>query len=261
MTWGILRLGGHRTGKVMSWQGIAMFLALTIGGPVGAVVMERLGFLTIASMTIVLPLCGLAIALMVPAAFGAAGQRVPFYRVIGLIWRHGLALSLATIPYASLIAFITLYFHANNWPNVGFALAGFGGGYIVVRLFLAHLPDRIGGLKVAAISLGIEALGQVVLWLAPDPMIALLGATLTGVGFSLVFPSLGVEAVKRVAPQSRGMAVAGFVAFLDVSLGLSGPLMGLVISIGGYGPVFLGGAVAALAALAVAAAMARTKAV
>jgi len=261
MTWGILRLGLHRTGKVMSWQGIAMFLALTIGGPVGAVVMERFGFFSIAVMTVVLPLVGMAIALAIPASYGAPGTRVPFYKVIGLIWRHGLALSLATIPYASLISFITLYFHANNWANVGFALSGFGGGYILVRLFFAHLPDRLGGLKVAAVSLGIEAVGQVVLWLAPDPMIALLGATLTGIGFSLVFPSLGVEAVKRVAPQSRGMAVAGFIAFLDISLGLTGPLMGLVIALGGYSPVFLGGAAAALAALAIAVGMARVKAV
>src|SRR5450830_1699277 len=35
MTWGIGRVGMQRTGKVMAWQGIAMFAALGLGAPVG----------------------------------------------------------------------------------------------------------------------------------------------------------------------------------------------------------------------------------
>ena len=242
----------------MAWQGIAMFSALSIGGPAGAFIMQAYGFRTVAIVTIVLPLIGVVVAALLPAVHSPVGKREPFFTVVGMIWRHGLALLLAAVPYATLIAFTTLYYIARDWQGAGYALAGFGIGYIVVRLFLAHLPDRAGALLTAAVSLLIEAAGMVVLAFAPNAIVALIGATLTGVGFSLVFPSFGAEAVKRVSPQNRGSAVSGFNAFLDIALGLTGPVMGVLLGVGGFPLIYLAGAVAALAALGLALALRRS---
>jgi MFS family permease len=54
----------------------------------------------------------------------------------------------------------------------------FGVGFIFMRLALGHLPDRIGGYRVAVLSLAIEAFGQAMLWGATHEVIALWDARL-----------------------------------------------------------------------------------
>ena len=74
----------------------------------------------------------------------------------------------------------------------------------------------------------IEAVGQALIWLAVRPEMALAGAALTGFGFSLVYPGFGVEAVRRVPAQSRGLAMGAYTAFLDLAQGLASPALGLI---------------------------------
>jgi predicted MFS family arabinose efflux permease len=101
-------------------------------------------------------------------------------------------------------------------------------------------------------SLAIEALGQALIWLSTSPMLALLGALVTGIGFSLIFPSMGVEATRRVPIEQRGRAVANFIAFFDLAIGLTAPAVGYAAGVFGYGTAFLIGAVAAICALVLA---------
>jgi predicted MFS family arabinose efflux permease len=196
------------------------------------------------------PLLACVVALRLPAEPGRAVERVPFYRVLGLIWRPGLVLTLATAPFAAMTAFLALDYAARDWAGAGAALGGFGGCYVLARLCLGHLPDRLGGARVAAVSLGVEALGQALLWLASGPAIAFAGACLTGLGFSLVFPSMGIEAMKSVSPDQRGRAVGNFIAFFDVAIGLTAPIVGLVAGRFGYASAFFVGLGATLVALA-----------
>ncbi|KAF1042189.1 MAG: putative MFS-type transporter YfcJ [Herbaspirillum frisingense] len=253
MTWGIGRVGIAKTGKVMAWQGIAMFAALGLGGPLGVAIQQQFGFAGIAWTTIVLPLIGFAVARMLSALAVTRGnvQCLSFMGALALIWRFGLALALAAMPFAILTSFLVLLYGSYGWQGAGYAILGFSLGYIGVRLFFAHLPDRIGGARVGAVSVAIELAGQLMLWLAHDPMIALAGSVLTGIGFSLVFPSMGVQAMARVPAHSRGMAVACFMAFIDVASGLTGPIVGIVIGWYGYPAAFLAGALACVASLAV----------
>jgi MFS family permease len=143
-------------------------------------------------------------------------------------------------------AFASLYFAARNWGHAGLVMTAFGIGFIFVRLVLGSLPDRISGYRVALWSLAVEALGQTMLWFAPHEIVALAGALVTGLGCALIFPALGVEALKRVPPANRGSAMGAFVAFLDIAFGISGPAAGLIAGAFGYAAVYLFGAACAL---------------
>ena len=66
-----------------------------------------------------------------------------------------------------------------------------------------------------------------------------------------MFPSLGVEAVKRVSANNRGTALGVYTAFADVSFFLTGPLAGAVIGVYGYSSVFLFALISVLSSLAI----------
>ncbi|MDB5137459.1 MAG: transport protein, partial [Mucilaginibacter sp.] len=116
-----------------------------------------------------------------------------------------------------------------------------------MRIFFAHFPDKFGGARVAMVCLLIELVGQLLIWKAPNAYAGISGAFLTGVGMSLIFPSFGIIAVKKVSLENRGMAMAAYNAFFDLGMGLTAPLAGLLAGNGNYSNIYIFGAIAALA--------------
>jgi MFS family permease len=249
MSWGIARLGADRTGKVMSWTGIAIYAALGLGAPLGLALQSTFGFVGVGCAVVLAPLLAWTIAVVMSPVAAAGGNRVAFHRVLALIWRPGMILALSTVPFAVIVAFLALQFSERNWAQPGAALFGFGLAYVLVRLVASGLPDRLGAARVAIGSLVFEALGQVTLWLAPNAAVAVFGATMTGIGFSLIFPAMGVLATRSVAPELRGRAVGNFIAFADIALGVTGPAVGFAVQRFGTSSAFLVGALSTLVAL------------
>jgi MFS family permease len=145
-----------------------------------------------------------------------------------------------------MIAFSSLLAVDRNWSPVWLLFSAFATALVAARLFLGHLPDKLGGAKVALVSIFIEASGLALIWLTPIQSLAVVGALLAGLGFALVYPGLGIEAVRRAPPQSRGLAMGAYTAFLDVALGFGSPLLGLIAGWAGLSAVFLAGGIVVL---------------
>lgn len=251
--WGIGLVGPARSGQVLALVGAAIYGALAVGGPVGLALLERFGFAGAMATSALLPCIGLLAVWRLEGVAVQPGAGRPSLRsVLGIIWPHGLIVCLQGIGFAAIGAFFVLHFRGQHWSHAGLGLTAFGSGFVLVRLLFGHLPDRIGGLPVAIVSLAVEAFGQALIWQAPSPVAALAGAFLTGLGCSMIFPAMGREVVRLVAPQLRGTALGGFSAFQDLAYGLTGPVAGLLADRAGYGGVFLIGAGAALSGLAIA---------
>jgi MFS family permease len=246
VSWSIASVGPKRAGMSMSWTGIAMFAALAVGAPTGMTLFQAYGLKAAMSACIVAPLAAVAVALGSSSYASPAGQRLPFYRVVGQIWREGLGLMLQGVGLSGLTAFASLYFAAQAWSQAGLVMTAFGIGFIFVRAVFGNLPDKVGGYRVALWSLIVEAIGQLIVWGATHEIIALAGALVTGLGCALVYPALGLEALKRVLPANRGSAMGAFSAFLDIAFGLAGPAAGLIAGSFGYASVYLLGAACAL---------------
>jgi len=253
LAWAIGVVGAQNTGKVMVWVGIGMYAAIAFGSPIGVQLMTRQGapggFAAVAAGTIVCSMLATGIAAFMPPVVPHGGERLLFMSVVGRVAPFGAGLALATVAFSAIGTFAALDFQSQGWTGAGFALTGFGAAYIFTRLVFGGWPDRFGGVRVAAWSLLVECAGQVMLYLAAVPVMAFAGAILTGIGFSLVFPSFGIEAVRRVPPASRGAALGAYVAFFDIGFGLAGPITGVVAGALGYPSVFAAGALGTLIAM------------
>lgn len=250
MGWGMGLVGPQNAGKVMAWIGIAIYAAFALGAPLGVVINSQWGFSGLSIASLILPLLAFGIVVGAKGVAPTSQRRTSFYSVLGAVWLPGLGLAFSSIGFGVITAFIALLFASKDWGNASFAFTAFGLAFISARIFFGHLPDKLGGAIVALICVLIEAAGQLLIWGASDPLMAYLGAALTGFGYSLAFPGFGVEAIKRAPPQTRGLAMGAYVAFLDISLGITSPLAGALAGAAGVASVYLAGAVAvALSAL------------
>ncbi|PWC38790.1 arabinose transporter [Azospirillum sp. TSO22-1] len=252
LSWGLALVDARNAGKVMAWVGTAMYAAFAFGAPIGTALYASFGFTAIALATTLVPLATLLIVAPLRPVAPQLRARPAFTKVIGAVWVPGVGLALSSIGFGAITAFIALLFVDRGWSPVWLAFSAFAVAFIVARVLFGHLPDRLGGARVALISVLVEAAGQALIWLAPRPGLALVGAVLTGFGYSLVYPGLGVEAVHRAPPESRGLAMGAYTAFLDLALGVASPALGLVADGAGLGSVFLVSALVVLGAATVA---------
>jgi MFS family permease len=249
--WGINAAGPEHTAKVIGWNGVTTYAGIGLGAPLGVILDQQWGLSAIGAVTIVV--CGVSLLLAsrklaVPVV---AGEHLPFAHVVGRVLPHGIGLALAQVTYNVLATFITLYYLSRHWSGAALCLTAFAVVLIVARLLFIRTIGVFGGYPVAKITIFIESIGALMLWLANSPTMAIAGAAICGLGFSLVFPSIGVEAVERVPEFNRGTALGIYTAFADVSFFMVGPIAGALIGWYGYSSVFLFALVSNLAAIGI----------
>lgn len=247
--WGMNIVGPMQTARVISWNGVATYLAMAIGAPLGVMLNTLFGIGGFAGLVALMGIIGFFMASRKPSVSATAGVRIPFHRVFTRVWLYGLGLGFGTIGFGVIATFITLYFASRGWGGAAFALTVFSLGFVLVRLVFSRFITRYGGLSVSVASFVLECCGLLIIWQADVAWLVDIGAFLTGAGFSLIFPALGVEAVKQVEQQDQGSALGTYSAFLDLGLGLTGPVAGLLIGHWGMQSVYLAAALMVLGAL------------
>jgi MFS family permease len=255
--WGIGLVGSRHIGKVISWSGVVTYGAMAIGAPLGVLIHQFGGLKTLSFSVMCIAALAIMLAIPKPGVASSAAKPLPFSTVLGKVLPHGLILGLASSGFGVIATFITLFYADKGWGGAAFSLTIFSCAFVGTRLLLPNCISKFGGLRVSVVCFCVEVIGLLMVWLAVSPVMALLGALLTGAGFSLVFPALGVEAVKRLPQQNQGSALATYTAFLDLSLGITGPLAGLLMSRAGVPAIYLASAFAVFLSLLLALRMIR----
>ena len=249
--WGISAVGQENTAKVISFNGISTYGALALGAPLGVVLETHLGLASLGVLTMAVSGASVGFAISKQAVPVILGEHLPFQNVLGRVAPHGIALALGGVGYSVLATFVTLFYASRHWEGAALCLTAFGVTFIAARLLFIHTIERFGGYPVAITCLSVEAVGVFMLWLAHSPWTALAAAAFTGFGFALVFPAVGVEAVRRVPEKNRGTALGVYTGFSDVSFFLVGPIAGSVIGAFGYASAFLFALICVMASLTI----------
>jgi MFS family permease len=250
--WGVAVAGPQRTGQVMAWVGTAMYAAYAFGAPVGTALHGRYGFASIAMATAAIPLATMFLVAWLPAVPVATRVKASFLAVLRSVWVPGVALALSSIGFGAITAFVALLFADRGWQLGWTAITAFAGAFMLARLALGHKVDAWGGPRIAFFSLFVEAAGLLLIWHTDTAALAIVGAGLTGLGYSLIYPGLGVEAVRRAPPESRALAMGAYTACLDLALGFGTPALGVLAGRAGFSMVFLASASLVLCALPIA---------
>ncbi len=223
---GIKTVGAIHTSRVISRNGVATYVAMAIGAPLGVTLNHYFGISGFATVVVLVAAIGLLFA-RTRRRQGDRRRQSALSRGGAKIWPYGLGWPLA--PSVSALSPplspSTSPRTAGRAPRLPFRCSASALSAFAV---LGNTITRFGGVPVSTACFIIESLGLLLIWLAPSAWMAGVGAFLTGSGFSLVFPALGVEAVKQVEEQNQGTALGTYSAFLDLALGLTGPLAGWV---------------------------------
>jgi MFS family permease len=109
----------------------------------------------------------------------------------------------------------------------GLGLTLFTAVMAAARIFLGPVVDRYSPRGVVMVLLGISIVGLVAVWLAPHPVVAIVGFGLLGGGCSAVYP-LVVSAAAQRTDRAASLNVAAIGQLSFVVFFLAPPILGFI---------------------------------
>jgi len=230
-----------RRGEAASYFSVAVFAGLAIGPTLGERIARNHGYHTTW-------VCAGALALLA-AAFGSAtpvgepSNYKPRTVLHPAALKPGLVLFLGLMPFTAFSAFVALY--AKNRlgvDNVAPVFAAHAGAALIIRLFGARLPDRLGWRRASLVSLTAASIAGLVFGGWPSIIGVYVATGFLCIGQSFLFPALFTAVVHDAPEAERSHAVGTFSLFFDLASGIGAPFLGLVVSLSNYRGAFFASA-------------------
>ncbi|MEO6502057.1 MAG: MFS transporter [Jatrophihabitantaceae bacterium] len=238
----VVSLAPHnRRGQLIGLYGVSMWGGISAGTFLGAV-LNSISYEAVWTLCTVAPLVGLVLISTAPAPVRPTGPRKKTGLMLRPALTPGLALALAAGGYAALAAFVVLHLQDRGIDSGVVVLSCFSLVYAGTRLFIGRFPDKYGPRRVATVCAVCEAVGLLIIAVAPNLPIAIGGSLVMGVGFSLLHPSLALMVMNRTDKSQQGAALGAYTSFWDLGVAVWGPLGGVIAGALGYEAVFVVGA-------------------
>lgn len=218
-----------RLGEALSYNSLGLYLGLTVGPPLGELLVRAFGFTG--------AWYGAAVLMVVAAALVATigetrAARQPSEERATLIHWPALPVAMgfltSIVAMGGFLAFAALYARDVGVTLTSLPLVVYGSVVVVCRIAFAKVPDRLPPLPLGAASLLVIALGLGLAAVSSTPAGLVLGAALMGLGVAFSTPAFFSAIFSTASASQRGAASGTASAMLDLGLG-GGPIMlGLV---------------------------------
>jgi MFS family permease len=230
-----------RRGEAASFFSIALYGGVALGPVIGESLYHRHGadsaylFAGIA--------CGAAtvLSLFIPRTLGRSANPPPRRGILHpAAITPGMVLLLGLFGFAGYAAFLPLYVDQIGVTDAGPFFLVYGVLVLLVRMFGARLPDRMGPVRASSVALAAIGLGIGCVAVFGSVAGLWVGTVLLALGMSLLFPALFTVAVNNAPDDERSHAVGSFSLFFDLSQGLGAPILGIIVTLtGAERPAFL----------------------
>ena len=218
----------ERRGRLIGLYGLAIWGGLSLGPPIGELILHEMSFEGVWAFAAGAPLLGALIATRIPERY----EPRPLSEHADRRWiarealRPGIGLALAIVGYATVAAFIVLHLDQLGIGHGAGVFTAFAVSVVAMRVLGGWLPDRFGSIPCAIGAALLEAAGLLLLAFTDSLGQAIAGAIAMGAGFSLMFPALALVVINRVPDERRGAAMGTFTAFFDLGVGIGSPIAG-----------------------------------
>ena len=161
----------------------------------------------------------------------------------------GVVLASGVAAFSTFGAFIPDYSREVGLATSGGLFAVYSLTSLLVRIFGATLPERLGPRRAVTIALGTVGIGLTILALVPTVAALWVASVLVGLGIAFNYPSLLALTVNRASDSDRAWAISSFTMFFEVGSVFGGLFIGGFAQIVGKQTGFFGGVVCCLVGL------------
>jgi predicted MFS family arabinose efflux permease len=242
----------ERRGEAVSYWSIAVYGGLAFGPALGELVLgdDRyvLTWVVASALALLAAIVGCTLKETgdSPGAPHPSAAKQPLLHRAGI--RPGIVLMLGLIGLAGFSTFVSLYARRElHLGGAGGIFVIYGVCILLVRIFGARLPDRLGPIRSGTYALVFAAVGLTVMAGVRSVVGLIIGTVIFAGGMSLLYPALLVMALSDVPDNERASVVGTFSSFFDLSQGIGALLCGIAQQLFGYRSAFLVGAVLAAA--------------
>lgn len=159
----------------------------------------------------------------IPSAAPATGRRRLVHPVAIM---PGIVLAAGVAAFSSFGAFVPDYSRSVGLASSGGLFAVYALVSVLVRLFGATLPERLGPRRAVTIALSNVLIGLLVLAVFPSIPALWIASVFVGIGMAFNYPSLMALTVNRASDSDRAWAVSSFTMFFEVGSVVGGLLIG-----------------------------------
>ena len=249
-----------RRAEGASYFSVAVFGGIGIGPIIGEFVLDDTQFEQAFVVAGCFALAAAVVAMFAPArvapldpvddtiasAAPASGRRKimhPAALMPGVVLASGVA------AFSTFGAFIPDYSREVGLATSGGLFAAYSVTSVLVRIFGATLPERLGPRRAVTIALGTLGIGLSILVIVPTVAALWVASVFVGIGMAFNYPSLLALTVNRASDSDRAWAISSFTMFFEVGSVFGGLFIGGFAQAVGKQTGFLGGVLCCLVGL------------